>query len=186
MWRGRLNAAQLRGLYQNAQLPQAANFARSRAYNPANDTELQLRRGPITGLPANAIQAPDLDVSPPLPPEKLPPATPIRDELRYGRAQLLPISQGIASVRVLQAPQTNTRRVFLLVVNTHPTQILYLNTGDVASAIQGIPINPGNGALGFDIFVPQDDIYLAANGAATTGVLVYSNKGVNDYPTIAV
>jgi hypothetical protein len=93
------------------------------------------------------------------------------------------VSVGLASTRVLLAPPPNTRRVFLFIVNTHAVQILFVNFGQDSTALQ-IPINPGNGAIGFDSLVPQNDIYLIANGAATTGVVSYANKGVNDYPEL--
>jgi len=176
----------LRRLYPGAALPAAANFARSRVYPSARDSETQLSREQAGLFTDQSIQAPELSDELALPPPfTQAPAAPVRDELKYGRALLIPFSQGVPSARILVAPPPNTRRAFLFIVNTHAIQILFVNFGDVASALNGIPVNPGNGAIGFDAFVPQDDIYLAANGAATTGVLVYSNKGVNDYPALA-
>ncbi|MDW8259017.1 MAG: hypothetical protein RML32_06205 [Gammaproteobacteria bacterium] len=108
----------------------------------------------------------------------------MRNELRYGRATVLRLTIGLSSQKVLLAPPPNSRRAFLFVVNTHATNILFMNLGNEASTLD-IPILPANGAIGFDNFVPQDDVYLVANGAGTTAVLVYSNKGLNDYPMLA-
>ena len=178
----RQNPRDLRPLYR--QSPYRTPFLATRGY-PEIDLDalgVQLREMPAVGNPGLA-PAPELAELPLPAPFRQPPAIPFRDELRYGSAKSLPLTIGIAATRVLLAPPPNTRRTLLLIVNTHATQILFVGFGDVATTLL-TPINPANGALGFDHVVPQDDIYLIANGAATTCVLTYMNKGVNDYPSL--
>lgn len=162
-------------------------FARSRGF-PAPDMDARLIEQAlklhVIKYPGESAPAPELALENVQAARFIqPPAAPVREELRYGNPLNIPLSIGLASTRVLLAPPPNTRRVFLFIVNTHAVQILFLQFGQDATALQ-IPINPGNGAIGFDAFVPQSDIYLIANGAATTGVLSYANKGVNDYPEL--
>lgn len=100
----------------------------------------------------------------------------INDHARYGFFNNTAVSVGTASQLVLRQP--TTRRIFLFIVNTHALQTLYVTFGRDANATLGIPIAPNNGSIGFDQVVPQDDIFLIGSGAATTGVLVYSNSEV--------
>lgn len=135
-------------------------------------------------IPGNVIDVRTaLDV---LPPELLPQFSNLReqpapesqqailDHTKYGRFSNEPLSIGLASTLVLRAPSTT--RIFLFIVNTHATQNLFLSFGSSAAAVGSVPILANFGVIGFDTVVPQDDIYLIANGAATTGTLVYSNK----------
>lgn len=106
-----------------------------------------------------------------------PVAFPIRDELKYGNFTNLTISAELASARVLLKPPTGTRRTFFAIFNTHATQTIFLAFGQDATAVNGIPIFAGGG-IGLDAVVPQDDIYVIGSGAATVGVLVYSNDTI--------
>lgn len=159
-------------------------FAGTRRYRDFNaaDIDAQIRELPFIG-PMGSAPSGDLTPQTNPAPFRQPAAIPFRDELRYGSAKSLPFSIGIAPTRVLLAPPPNTRRTLLLIVNTHATQLVFIGFGDVANA-NLTPINPANGALGFDHVVPQDDIWLLANGAATSCVLTFMNKGVNDYPSL--
>lgn len=107
----------------------------------------------------------------------VPQADPINNAVvepnRYSNFNNQAILVGLASTLVLRAP--SGRRVFLFVVNTHAVQTLFIRFGANVDAIIGVPIQPLFGFIGFDIVVPQDDVYLVGNGAGTTGVLLYSN-----------
>lgn len=107
-----------------------------------------------------------------------PPAVPIRDELRYSSFQNLPIAYTVASVRYLLKPPISSRRVYLMLVNTHATSILYLNFGNTANVANSLPIQPNFGFVEYNMVVPQDDIYLIGN-AAGTAILTYSNDNVS-------
>jgi len=120
----------------------------------------------LPGRPAPLTRAPRLH------PET---AFPVHEERRYGRLMDVPLSIGAASVSVLAAPPPDARRTFLFIVNTHATLILYVSFGNTATLLS-VPINPGNGAIGFDAFVPQNEIFLIGNGAAVTGTLSYANE----------
>lgn len=98
---------------------------------------------------------------------------PVVEEFRYTLFNNQALNIGIASQLVLRAPAT--RRTFLLIVNTHATQTMFLRFGAASDAIIGLPIQPLFGFFGLDTVVAQDDIHLVGNGAATTGVLIYSN-----------
>lgn len=139
-----------------------------------------------TGIPRGIALTLGADV---LPPELLknlenlrPPLTPpppeetlnIADASKYGYCNNFVINVGLASVRVLPAP--TTRRNFLFMVNTHATQVLFLRFAGDSNALIGVPIAAAGGFIGFDTFVPQDDVYLIGNGAATTGVGLFSNQ----------
>lgn len=82
---------------------------------------------------------------------------------------------GIADQLVLRQP--STKRIYLMIVNTHPTQVLYVRFGAISDAVIGMPIAANFGSYELDNVIPQDDIHIVANGANTTGVLIYSNKG---------
>lgn len=84
---------------------------------------------------------------------------------------------GLADQIVLYQPPT--KRIYLLIQNTHATQNLYIAFGTASAVNSGIRIPPG-GNYELNTTIPQDDIHLIADGINTTGVLIYSNKGVNE------
>jgi len=98
----------------------------------------------------------------------------ILDHSRYGFFNNLALNVGLASQLILRQP--TSQRIFFFVVNTHALQLLFLRFGADSNTTIGIPIQPNFGFIGFDTVVPQDDIFMIANGAATTGVALYSNK----------
>lgn len=65
-------------------------------------------------------------------------------------------------------------RSYLLIQNTHATQILYIGFGYVPNAGNGLVLGPG----GFyePLWVPQNEIWIVGSGAGTTGLLLYANK----------
>ena len=123
-------------------------------------------------------EIPTLDNIDPQQPFHIPTPQSVRDELKYSRFQSLPFSIGTASAKVLNSPPPDTRRVYLLVVNTSALNLLYVAFGQDATTTIGVPVMLNFGFWEFEMVVPQDDIYLIAAGASTTGVLVYSNKGL--------
>ena len=98
----------------------------------------------------------------------------ILDHSRYGFFNNIPLSLGVQSTLILRAPTTT--RIFFFIVNTHATQNMFVRFGGDADAVIGVPILANFGFMGFDTVVPQDDIYAVGSGAATTGVVLYSNK----------
>lgn len=122
-----------------------------------------------------------------LPPELLinlenlrPPSPPasesinINDPSKDGSITSIPLIVGVASQLILRA--SPTKRNFLFIQNTHGTQTLFVTFGRDSNALIGLQIPPLLGAIGFDEFVPQDEVYLVGSGALTTGVCLYSNK----------
>lgn len=115
-------------------------------------------------MPERLLQPPDLSVPPPR----------IVDGMKYGSFQNAALVIGTTSQLVL--PQPATRRIYFLLQNTHPTQNLYIAFGTPASAGIGVKIIPG-GNFEFNNAVPQDDVYLIADGLVTTAIMLYANKG---------
>lgn len=98
------------------------------------------------------------------------------DNLKYGAFNNSTLSIGVASQLILPRPQGQGIRTFLIVVNTHATQNMFLAFGAQATLTLGLPIFANGGFFGMDVTCAQDDLYMIANGALTTGVLVYCNK----------
>ena len=104
-----------------------------------------------------------------------PPAVNV-NALQYGSFNNVALSVGLANQLILPQPPGDSIRIFLLIVNTHATQNLFLRFQAEADAIIGLPILFNFGFVGFDTVVPNDDLNIIANGAATTGVMIYGNK----------
>lgn len=144
---------------------------------PRAGTEEELRRASVADL--QRIQAPELAPGTAKPLEfNTPNTVPIRDELRYSNFSNVPLNIGIASVRVLLKPSAGSRRVYLMIVNTDPANTLFVNFGQDATLLNGVPLVPNFGAWEFNTTVPQDDIYLIGSAAGTSGVLTFSNDSV--------
>lgn len=146
-------------------------FARSRMYPVEVPSELEIARFARPELPP-------LEEADPRQPYQIPAPQSVRDELKYARFQAIPFSIGTASQKVLLAPPPDTRRVYLLIVNTSALNLLYVSFGQDATTVVGVPVMLNFGFWEFEMTVPQDDIYIVGAGAATTGVVVYSNKAV--------
>lgn len=93
------------------------------------------------------------------------------DPLRYGHLQFSALNIGTVSQLVLQVP--HIRRTYLLLVNTHPTQRIFVGFGTDATLLS-LPLEVNLGRLLMDSYVAQNTIYMIANGAATTGVLIWA------------
>lgn len=156
--------------------PLRTPFLRSR-FKPFSDTEAAIYN---LGVPLQTMDAaaPELQPDSPLAAYDNPSGAPIRNELLYGNFNNVALSIGAASVRVLDKPQAQTRRTYLFIVNTHASQNLFLAFGQDASAIIGVPLLFNFGFMEFNNVVPQDAVYLLGAGAATTGVLLYSNDSI--------
>jgi len=97
----------------------------------------------------------------------------INDHSRYGFFNNTVINVGLVSTLVLRQP--TSKRIFLSIQNTHATQTLFVAFGRDSNAFVGMAVLPGFNVLGFDVVVPQDDVYIIGSGAATTGVMLWSN-----------
>jgi hypothetical protein len=102
---------------------------------------------------------------------------PVFDGMRYANFLQIPLLVGTADQLVL--PQATNKRVYLFIINTHGAQDLFVNFGNAASLTASTPIRNGDGFFEWLMVVPQQDIHLIANGANTTGVLIYGELGPN-------
>jgi hypothetical protein len=176
-------SSRLRGLFSRGAPASdfSSPFLLSRRLNPHLPPEAErAAAGPVAvGEPAD-LDAPELNPrNLLLPPFSASPSVPIRDELKYGNFTNLPLSIGLASVRVLLKPPHGSRRTYLMIVNTHATQQLFITFGLDSSLLLGLPLMQNFGFYELENVIPQDDVYIIANGAATTGVLVYCNDSAN-------
>lgn len=136
----------------------------------------------LTSLIANA-GVPELEFSDPV----LPAATQntedrpsfVVEPMRYGSFSNVSLNVGLADQLVLNIPSGDSMRTFLMIVNSHPTQNMFLTFQVAATALMGIPILFNFGFIILDTVCPQDDVHLIANGAATTGMLLYANRNPN-------
>lgn len=93
------------------------------------------------------------------------------DPLRYGDLQFSALVIGTASQLILQRPRV--RRTYLLIINTHPTQNLFIGFGTDATLLS-MPLPFPFGRLLMDSYVAQNPLYAAADAAGTTGVLLWA------------
>lgn len=94
------------------------------------------------------------------------------DAMRYCDFTSIPLSVGAADQAVLA--QATRKRVYLYLINTHATQRLFVTFGTTATVLLGVPLEANLGFFEWLFTVPQNEVHLIANGAATTGVLIYS------------
>jgi hypothetical protein len=97
------------------------------------------------------------------------------DTMKYGDYAHIGFSVGTTGNNTPILTRPSNKRIFLLIENTHATQSLFVGFGIVPGSTIGITIAPG-GNLMLDNTLPQNDVYLAGSGAATTGKLTYSNQ----------
>ena len=150
--------------------PFGSSFAASRRTDDALSSQTQVAKVLPTDL---GIDRSRLN---PIPSAKAPTPNSV-NPMQFGNGSLLGLTVGLTDQLVLPSP--TTKRVYLLIQNTHATQNLYVNFGANASVNSGIRIIAG-GNYELTQFIPQDDIHIIADGINTTGVLVYSNKGTNE------
>lgn len=103
-------------------------------------------------------------------------ATTYFDPMRYIDVSSIALSIGVADQMVLQRPAN--KRVYLYINNTHATQRLFVTFGTESTALLGVPIEANLGWFEWIYPVPQNDVHLIANGAATTAVLMYGELPV--------
>lgn len=102
-------------------------------------------------------------------------AAPIYSPSAYADGNVLTITQAAnASVLVLQRP-VRSQRVNLIIVNDTIGTIRF-NLDAPATATIGIPILPGGNAF-FDVFVPQNDIYIFWPNIGNVQVM-YANANI--------
>jgi len=147
-------------------------------YPQADDALIADGSVSIPGIPAPLTQAPEMSRRTVILPDVPGPPQSVREELKYGSFSNIPLLIGVASLRILLKPPQGTRRVYLLLVNTSPLNLIYVAFGQAASVLNGVPLMLNFGFWEFDAVVPQDDVYIIGGAAATTGVLVYSNKAI--------
>jgi hypothetical protein len=94
---------------------------------------------------------------------------PVYDGMRYATFQSSPFSVGTADQVVLQRP--TTKRVYLFLINTHPTQDLFV-AFDRPATVLDCPIRPSDGFFEWLFVIPQNVIHLIANGGGTSGVVI--------------
>lgn len=94
----------------------------------------------------------------------------------YGSFNNLALNIGLVDQLVLTIPPGDAERIYLMVINTHPLQNMFVSFQVAATLTLGMPILANFGFWEFNIVVPQDDVHIIANGAGTTGVLVFSNR----------
>ncbi len=134
----------------------------TRRYGPSDITKLDARDLLVNEnnlQTQGVIQAEDL--------------THVADAMRYGDFANIQVTAGLNNQLILDRPQG--KRIYLLIQNTHATQNMFVAFGTIATALNGIKINPG-GNLFLDTIVPQNEVQIIADGAGTTGVVVYCNK----------
>jgi hypothetical protein len=83
------------------------------------------------------------------------------------------VSCGAASAAALAA---NENRNFLLLVNDHATQVIYLGVDATAALNAGIRINAAGGSLKLDVKVPVGALTCIATGATTTLLISEGTK----------
>lgn len=82
----------------------------------------------------------------------------------------IPFSVG-ATVQRLRPEED---RYYFIIQNTHPTNFLYIGFGYEPNQATGLSIGP-NGYYE-PLWVPQNEIYLLANNASTTGIILYATS----------
>jgi hypothetical protein len=95
--------------------------------------------------------------------------TPMYDGMRYATFQSVPISIGTADQVVLERP--TTKRVYLFLICTHPTQDLFV-AFDRPATVLDCPIRQTDGFFEWLFVIPQNVIHLIASGGGTTGVVI--------------
>jgi hypothetical protein len=102
---------------------------------------------------------------------KTPPS--VNDSLRYAPTYAsIPLNIGTVNQLVLN--RATNKRVYLFIVNTHPTQRMFVTFGQQSTVLLGVPLAANLGSFEWLFTVPQADVHIIANGAGTTGVLLYA------------
>lgn len=175
---GQLSDEQRRALF--GENPLRTPFLATRRLPSTSSEEALLRSRGEGALQLNSVDAPELSPEAEVGNYLNPPSAPIRDELRYSSFINNPLAITNASVRILLKPPITSRRVYLFIANTSAAGILYVNFGNAATALNGIPILPNFGFLEYNFVIPQDDIYIVASVAGpVAGIMTYSNDNIS-------
>jgi hypothetical protein len=81
-----------------------------------------------------------------------------------------PFAVGTTAVEILP---TQLTRKYLLIVNTHSTNQLFLGFDTVPTALNGLPLSANFGAYE-PLMIPTNAIQVVGSGAGTTGFCVYA------------
>lgn len=84
------------------------------------------------------------------------------------------VSVGTTSVLAVSAPAANTARNSLMIRNPNAVAVLYVDFGQSATANSVVSLQPGEIML-FDAVVPQDDVYVLSDTAASVASLAWSS-----------
>lgn len=97
------------------------------------------------------------------------------DGTQFGDFAHIPILVGVGGLVAPILTRPPNKRTILIIQNRHPTQELYVGFGIVPSANNGLVIDP-KGSVTLDVRVPQNDVFVVGQGAATNGTLTYCNQ----------
>lgn len=98
-----------------------------------------------------------------------------REEYRYASLQDISLSVGTTSIKFLDAPIGKRNMLGFRNASTG-TQNIYIGFGAQATTSNWMKLVPGQLLL-FDAVVPQDDLYVIADGASATFAYAYSTFG---------
>ena len=98
-----------------------------------------------------------------------------REEYRYASLQDISLSVGTTSIKFLDAPIGKRNMLGFRNASTG-TQNIYIGFGAQATTSNWMKLVPGQLVL-FDAVVPQDDLYVIADGASATFAYAYSTFG---------
>lgn len=95
----------------------------------------------------------------------------VRENYRYASLITVSLTVGTTSIKFLDQPIG--KRNFLGFRNASSTQNLYIEFNGTATTGSWLALAPG-ALVVFDTVVPQDDLYVIADGAGTTFAYAYS------------
>lgn len=95
---------------------------------------------------------------------------------KYGEVINLNFTVGTTDLVFLLRPSTT--RIHLIIQNTHAINNLFFAFDRSSAGGVGSLLPPGASVF-YDIFVPQGDVHMSGNLAATTGVIAFSNQDLN-------
>ena len=98
-----------------------------------------------------------------------------REEYRYASLQDISITVGTTSIKFLDAPIGKRNMLGFRNASTG-TQSIFIGFGAQATTSNWMKLNPGQLVL-FDAVVPQDDLYVIADGASAVFAYAYSTFG---------
>ena len=117
-----------------------------------------------------------------LPPEILPPGTPtagpgagegqpVIDPHHYAYITEGQFNAGLISLRMIE--ESPTKRNYLMIRNTSATAVIFVSFGRDATSVSPVRLS-SNQMMLLDAVVPQDDVYVLSDTAATVVAYAYS------------